>query len=844
MNTMTSLSTNPWAELLLKVTLLLAAAWLMNAALAARNPRGRRRLWRGTALLLLAAPALLLLNWRLPLLSVEQPPSAAASTVVEALPAPGTFLAPSPTTANSGARPSAAPAMAAAPAISANGSIPSGALIALAWGLGAALHLGVLLVTWGRASERRRHLRKAHAALVERTSRIARDLCIDAVPSISIDAQAASPYLLGLGSPLIVLPEAVASRDSGEDLEAILRHELAHVKGRDAHWVAVLRIARSLWWFHPLVWRMEGAHERACEEVADAIAAGSPEGVSPYVALLAEAALASQTHEGRLLAAPMARSRSEVLHRIAVLQRSLWNRPLGAAGVAVTLLAGAVALILLSSGTAATEPTSTPATPPSAIAAPSDGYAWKAAEFRAPDPNTWFAPASLDATARLRALLEAADFTTRDAGEVAGTFRQGLLGLDEDNRSAALRQLGNQRIWGSKEQSDEIIEVLYQALPLDEGVVLYFGLSTVREMSPNLLRVLSEIAMKGEPNNTSRVLWGTRNYKLEMRKLIEPAQKDPDEQRRTVAADILRELLGGTSYWQDNAMARAAKANAPSADELREIFASGSDDLRISTMQSSLGEVPDDCIPVVLGFLKSSNPDLRTETIRFASRWVWTEKPRQEVIEALLQHQPESNQSEEFHYLVYFGLSVASPKSDAVVERLIEAALQSRDYTNTYSRIVWGMTQYSTLDHEQVTRLLKVRVEKSDGSDWEKAALYFLHRDLIGKAPTGDWGLAAAAAPYLEPAAILTLTSADSDEDALWRALQKNLPGGLTARRFVVPRRGSMFYTVKALIRGGDPERLKTSLSSAGLPDYQLNVLKPVDPRVILDYEALGMIGK
>ena len=42
-------ATSPWAVLLGKATLLLAAAWLLHLALAWANPRWRVFLWRGAA---------------------------------------------------------------------------------------------------------------------------------------------------------------------------------------------------------------------------------------------------------------------------------------------------------------------------------------------------------------------------------------------------------------------------------------------------------------------------------------------------------------------------------------------------------------------------------------------------------------------------------------------------------------------------------------------------------------------------------------------------------------------------------------------------------------------------
>ena len=62
-----------WVVLLLKVTAILSAAWLVHLALARANPRWRVFLWRVTAVGLIALPAM---AWLVPALQIrlEPPP--------------------------------------------------------------------------------------------------------------------------------------------------------------------------------------------------------------------------------------------------------------------------------------------------------------------------------------------------------------------------------------------------------------------------------------------------------------------------------------------------------------------------------------------------------------------------------------------------------------------------------------------------------------------------------------------------------------------------------------------------------------------------------------------------
>ncbi len=79
------------------------------------------------------------------------------------------------------------------------------------------------------------------------------------------------PAVVGARRPRIVLPEAVLSGFGRDRLEAILLHELAHVRRRDVvvHWL--MTAARVLHWFNPIAWlalsRMAAEREQACDDV-------------------------------------------------------------------------------------------------------------------------------------------------------------------------------------------------------------------------------------------------------------------------------------------------------------------------------------------------------------------------------------------------------------------------------------------------------------------------------------------------------------------------------------------------------------------------------------------------
>jgi uncharacterized protein (TIGR03435 family) len=78
------------------------------------------------------------------------------------------------------------------------------------------------------------------------------------------------PGIFGLLSPVLVWPKGITERLENAHLEAILAHELWHVRRRDNLAAAVHMLVEAIFWFHPLVWwlgaRMVDERERACDE--------------------------------------------------------------------------------------------------------------------------------------------------------------------------------------------------------------------------------------------------------------------------------------------------------------------------------------------------------------------------------------------------------------------------------------------------------------------------------------------------------------------------------------------------------------------------------------------------
>jgi bla regulator protein BlaR1 len=78
------------------------------------------------------------------------------------------------------------------------------------------------------------------------------------------------PGVVGLRRPVLFLPVGITERLTPLQLEAVLAHELCHIRRRDNLSASVHMGVEAMFWFHPLVWwigaRLVEERERACDE--------------------------------------------------------------------------------------------------------------------------------------------------------------------------------------------------------------------------------------------------------------------------------------------------------------------------------------------------------------------------------------------------------------------------------------------------------------------------------------------------------------------------------------------------------------------------------------------------
>jgi len=87
---------------------------------------------------------------------------------------------------------------------------------------------------------------------------------------LRVSEKAAAPISWGLSPAWILVPPQ--SLDRGEQAEAVIAHEMAHIRSLDWPMLIAARIAVALFWFDPLVWLVARALVRQTELAADAVA--------------------------------------------------------------------------------------------------------------------------------------------------------------------------------------------------------------------------------------------------------------------------------------------------------------------------------------------------------------------------------------------------------------------------------------------------------------------------------------------------------------------------------------------------------------------------------------------
>ncbi|WP_426073022.1 M56 family metallopeptidase [Janthinobacterium sp. DSP2-3-3] len=145
--------------------------------------------------------------------------------------------------------------------------------LVLAWSAGVGLMSLRLCLGLAWVGKLRRQAVAAPAIWQARLDALALRMGLYRRPPLKLHAGLASPVTVGFWRPVILLPTALLSGMPVALLEALLAHELAHVRRWDYLVNLLQSVVEALLFFHPVVWWLSARMRAEREQVADALAA-------------------------------------------------------------------------------------------------------------------------------------------------------------------------------------------------------------------------------------------------------------------------------------------------------------------------------------------------------------------------------------------------------------------------------------------------------------------------------------------------------------------------------------------------------------------------------------------
>lgn len=140
----------------------------------------------------------------------------------------------------------------------------AGVLILL-WAAGAAVVFLRLLVDAYQVRSIIRSSTKADESIVARVVELAARMRV-AAPNVFVSTSVGGPFVTGYASASLVLPAEFAR---GDEWDALVTHELAHLARRDLQHNLWLQVAGCVLWFHPAVWLLQREAVERREEACD-----------------------------------------------------------------------------------------------------------------------------------------------------------------------------------------------------------------------------------------------------------------------------------------------------------------------------------------------------------------------------------------------------------------------------------------------------------------------------------------------------------------------------------------------------------------------------------------------
>ena len=201
--------------------------------------------------------------------------------------------------------------------------------------LGARLVVGYAAVRWLMRSQQ-----PVSTRLVKITRTMSQRIGLHRVPIVAGCEQVADAMVVGFLRPMILLPAAWCTQLSPDVLEAVIAHELAHIRRWDLWGNLAQRLVETALFYHPAVWWLSWRLHAERELCCDAVAVAATGERLRYVEALATVANAGSRRTPLLLTANMGGKQMALLNRVRhILGRTSRERYLGHWSTGVMVLA-------------------------------------------------------------------------------------------------------------------------------------------------------------------------------------------------------------------------------------------------------------------------------------------------------------------------------------------------------------------------------------------------------------------------------------------------------------------------------------------------------------------------
>jgi bla regulator protein blaR1 len=145
--------------------------------------------------------------------------------------------------------------------------------IVLFWVIGASVLLLRLVGSWIYVQQLKAEgIRLTESRIQEMFRRIAVKLNIRSTVHLFESVRVSTPVVIGFIKPVVLLPVGLAMGLTTKQIEAILAHELAHVKRFDYLVNLIQSLVEVVYFFHPALWwlssRVRAEREHCCDDVA------------------------------------------------------------------------------------------------------------------------------------------------------------------------------------------------------------------------------------------------------------------------------------------------------------------------------------------------------------------------------------------------------------------------------------------------------------------------------------------------------------------------------------------------------------------------------------------------